>query len=473
MSYNTFQRPMSSNTTPSLKLQLGNELRKISKAPETIKELRSIVLTLFSRDNFQITYQDEEGDFISISTDFELKNLLDKNKNKPSLKLNLKDSVEESVYDRIENLRQSLMQNINSESLSTPEILSTNSRNSIKSVESLSESSSSQEKPLIIETKPEIKEEAKIQPVEPVKDKTKAKKAQKKPKEKKENKAKKPKKPLKSKSSKNIDLVIHQNIICDGCNIGPIVGIRYKCTTCHDFDLCENCEEKSNHAHPLIKIKVPMNIEAKPFWAQHCPMPGPSAFVHGNEGMINHIKEFMKGHVKDIIKKKYKVKVCAQKFPNNFAVVPGGLMKLVWEVKNKGKIMWPEGSKLVMIRGNFICEDVVLRKIEPGEKVLIEVQTRLPYSEGLCKGTWQIDTGSRKFGKIQTRLPYSEGLCKGTWQIDTGSRKFGKIKACIKSVIDEKVRTLANMGFSTEKAKAALDNANGDLSLAVSQILNH
>lgn len=437
---------MNSNTTPSLKLQLGNELRKISKAPGTIKELRSLISTLFSRDNFQITYQDEEGDFISISTDCELKNLLDKNRNKPSLKLNLKDSVQESVYDRIENLRQSLMQNLSSDSLSTPEILPTNSRNSIQSVESLTENSSSQEKPLIIETKPEIKEEAKIPIVEPVIEKAKAKKAQKKPKEKKEAKPKKLKKAPKSKSPKNVELIVHQNIICDGCNIGPIIGIRYKCTACHDFDLCENCEEKCNHAHPLIKIKVPINIGARPFWAHTCAMPGQPGFVYGNEGMINHIKEFMKGHVKDIIKKKYKVKVCAQKLPNNFAVVPGGLIKLVWEIKNKGKMVWPEGSKLVMVRGSFICEDVVLRKIEPGEKVMIEVQTR---------------------------VPYSEGLCKGTWQIDTGSRKFGKIKSYVKCVTDEKVRTLANMGFGIEKAKIALNNANGNLDLAISQILNH
>ncbi|OMJ96030.1 hypothetical protein SteCoe_408 [Stentor coeruleus] len=309
---------MSSNTTPSLKLQLGNELRKISKAPETIKELQSIVLTLFSRENFLITYQDEEGDFISISTDCELKNLLVKNKNKLSIKLNLKDSVQESVYDRIENLRQSLMQNISSDSLSTPDILSTNSRNSIQSIESLTENSSLQEKPLIIEVKSEVKEEAKIPVVETVKDKTKGKKLPKKPKVKKEIK---PKKTSKLKIPKNIDLVVHQNIICDGCNIGPIVGIRYKCTTCHDFDLCENCEEKCNHSHPLIKIKVPINLKTSPFWAHPCAMLGQSSFEHGNEGMINHIKEFMKGHVKDIIKKKYKVKVCAQKFPNNFAVV--------------------------------------------------------------------------------------------------------------------------------------------------------
>lgn len=56
--------------------------------------------------------------------------------------------------------------------------------------------------------------------------------------------------------------VVHKNIFCDGCNKGPIVGIRYKCLTCYDFDYCDLCEEKlaENHGHNFIKIRKPINI---------------------------------------------------------------------------------------------------------------------------------------------------------------------------------------------------------------------
>lgn len=37
---------------------------------------------------------------------------------------------------------------------------------------------------------------------------------------------------------------VHMNIICDGCNQGPITGPRYKCTTRPDFDLCGRCYEQ-------------------------------------------------------------------------------------------------------------------------------------------------------------------------------------------------------------------------------------
>jgi len=34
---------------------------------------------------------------------------------------------------------------------------------------------------------------------------------------------------------------IHQNIICDGCEQNPLVGPRYKCKECPDYDLCAQC----------------------------------------------------------------------------------------------------------------------------------------------------------------------------------------------------------------------------------------
>jgi hypothetical protein len=32
---------------------------------------------------------------------------------------------------------------------------------------------------------------------------------------------------------------VHSTVICDGCGVHPIVGVRYKCSVRPDFDLCE------------------------------------------------------------------------------------------------------------------------------------------------------------------------------------------------------------------------------------------
>lgn len=46
--------------------------------------------------------------------------------------------------------------------------------------------------------------------------------------------------------------------MCDGCEAFPIIGNRYKCSVCEDFDYCENCEKIKSHNHPFIKIKSPL-----------------------------------------------------------------------------------------------------------------------------------------------------------------------------------------------------------------------
>jgi len=43
------------------------------------------------------------------------------------------------------------------------------------------------------------------------------------------------------------DKPVHKNVICDGCNVHPIVGIRYKCSVLPDFDFCEKCEATVEH----------------------------------------------------------------------------------------------------------------------------------------------------------------------------------------------------------------------------------
>ena len=33
----------------------------------------------------------------------------------------------------------------------------------------------------------------------------------------------------------------HEGICCDQCHVNPIVGIRYRCSMCANYDLCESC----------------------------------------------------------------------------------------------------------------------------------------------------------------------------------------------------------------------------------------
>ena len=60
-------------------------------------------------------------------------------------------------------------------------------------------------------------------------------------------------------NNKSICKTIHNNVKCETCSMNPIIGYRYKCTLCNNYNLCEECEEKNeisqNHPHDFIQIK--------------------------------------------------------------------------------------------------------------------------------------------------------------------------------------------------------------------------
>jgi hypothetical protein len=56
---------------------------------------------------------------------------------------------------------------------------------------------------------------------------------------------------------------VHNGIKCEHCFEEPIVGYRYKCSQCPDYNLCQKCEEKNSingsHPHDFIKIRKEEN----------------------------------------------------------------------------------------------------------------------------------------------------------------------------------------------------------------------
>jgi next to BRCA1 gene 1 protein len=57
-------------------------------------------------------------------------------------------------------------------------------------------------------------------------------------------------------------VITHTGVSCSGCHMIPIIGDRYKCTICENYDLCTKCEEAGkltgNHQsnHPMAKHKL-------------------------------------------------------------------------------------------------------------------------------------------------------------------------------------------------------------------------
>lgn len=57
----------------------------------------------------------------------------------------------------------------------------------------------------------------------------------------------------KTKKNSQYESQIHQGYYCDNCKKENFSGKRYSCLECEDLDLCEECEDEIEHAHPMIR----------------------------------------------------------------------------------------------------------------------------------------------------------------------------------------------------------------------------
>merc|ERR1711887_513231 len=79
--------------------------------------------------------------------------------------------------------------------------------------------------------------------------------------QKKDEKTKKDSKDGSTKKDAKNESQIHPGVTCDACDKQPIVGNRYKCVVCDDFDLCGICEAAGRHpGHNMMRIASPENV---------------------------------------------------------------------------------------------------------------------------------------------------------------------------------------------------------------------
>lgn len=53
----------------------------------------------------------------------------------------------------------------------------------------------------------------------------------------------------------------HMYVSCDHCKKANIIGKRFKCLECWDFDICEACEALNVHTHPMMRVMTTGSTE--------------------------------------------------------------------------------------------------------------------------------------------------------------------------------------------------------------------
>ncbi|KAG4037470.1 hypothetical protein PC123_g26966 [Phytophthora cactorum] len=93
--------------------------------------------------------------------------------------------------------------------------------------------------------------------------------------------------PSRAPKQKRISELVHPCVTCDGCEMSPIVGVRFKSQTKENFDLCERCEVSGNwtESHgPFTKIDAPTVMRAFKFTCRR----GGKFGHHGKFGRHHH-----------------------------------------------------------------------------------------------------------------------------------------------------------------------------------------
>ena len=72
------------------------------------------------------------------------------------------------------------------------------------------------------------------------------------------------------KHVENMNEYSHENIFCNSCKKNNIKGIRYKCISCYNYDLCDICESQKIHNYHFF-IKINNSIEFTNFMKNNHP----------------------------------------------------------------------------------------------------------------------------------------------------------------------------------------------------------
>ena len=191
---------------------------------------------------------------------------------------------------------------------------------------------------------------------------------------------------------------IHLGVKCGKCFKEPIVGYRYKCYICDNFNLCENCERENQisleHKHDFIKIRNSENMNYKNaqnnniIKNQNIPQNnifGNNISINNNtqnQNVNNITKNINNIHIlnNSNLNKNLQEEINLGKNYSFECININNLTTSIFEEEdsanipiillNNGKVAWPEGiTKLIFIEpSNFKTKDIILKPQKPGEK---------------------------------------------------------------------------------------------------------
>ena len=193
---------------------------------------------------------------------------------------------------------------------------------------------------------------------------------------------------------------IHHGVKCKQCYVEPIVGYRYKCHECENYNLCQNCEEKNSknkiHPHNFIKIRESQNKN-----------------IQDNNDRFNLIndnnEDDNRNYYNLLNENEYSYECLNIMSLTRF--INKGINEVKFEInlRNNGKKSWPIGNTKLIYSPNGILvgDDIQLQSQEPGEEGNYEVifQNLKDYPEGEYKSILSFIVNGKNIGnKLELKV---------------------------------------------------------------------
>ena len=216
--------------------------------------------------------------------------------------------------------------------------------------------------------------------------------------------------------------MIHERIACDVCNMEPLVGIRYKCSVCDNYDLCMHCESLDLHPHPCIKITDPnkklhfISTILPDIDQQNPPQPQqpqqpeqpeqPQKQRNENKWGAKTNAEYVApsptaatGPAGSAPLELHKARYIKESLPDRAEFQPKAQFQKTWTMRNDGTAPWPQETHFINVGGDDLSPtQPLVGPVNPAQTVDVTVQMSAPEKEGRYTQFFRMHDGTKRFG---------------------------------------------------------------------------
>ncbi|XP_013597152.1 PREDICTED: uncharacterized protein LOC106305319 [Brassica oleracea var. oleracea] len=159
--------------------------------------------------------------------------------------------------------------------------------------------------------------------------------------------------------------VFHKGIQCDGCEVVPITGPRFKSKVKEDYDLCNNCFSVMGNEWDYTRMDEPVSVRhLHPFGGQRVPFSNPWLGPvpqphHGGSDFRSTWTKLDSRFVLDV------------NVIDGTVVAPSAPFTKIWKMRNNGSLVWPRGTQIFWIGGDRFSNSFAVDLQIPAEGVPI------------------------------------------------------------------------------------------------------